>query len=98
VVEEFASGAVVHDHVELVLVLEGVVELDDEGMVVLLHDLLLKVGVHLVLVLFDEVLPDGLHSLHFVVKLAPYQLHFTLRPFSQHLYSVEIVVGYFPLV
>jgi len=70
VLKEFSSRTLINHHLKFVLVLKSLVEFDDEGVLVLLHDLFLKVSMDLMPILFDKILSYRFHSIEFVVDVA----------------------------
>jgi len=72
VLEEFPTRTLIHHHLEFVLILERLLQLYDERVVVLLHYLFFKVGVHFVFVLLDEIFSNGLHRIQFIIDFAMY--------------------------
>ena len=82
---------VVHDHVQVLLVLEGKVELDDPLGVGVRHDVPLLPEEGRVGPLDHLVLAEELHGEHLLGVLVPDQLHLAKGPPPDDLDQVEVV-------
>ncbi len=82
--EELAAGTVLQYEVEFVLILEALLEFDEERVLQLAEDGLLRHYV-LLLVLLDHVLLlQHLHRVHLLVAQATHQQHLRVRPLPYH--------------
>mmetsp|Transcript_51914 Transcript_51914/g.110318 ORF Transcript_51914/g.110318 Transcript_51914/m.110318 type:complete len:289 (-) Transcript_51914:16-882(-) len=90
-VEQLTAWAELHDHVELLGGLEGVVEGDDEGVGDGFQDTSLGLRV-LHLVSFDDVLlAQHLHRVDFASAHMLHKHHLSIGPLAQDLHELEIV-------
>lgn len=81
---------IVHDHVQVVLVLEGKVQLYDPVRVSMRHNVALLPEARRVRALDHLALGQPLHRIHLPVALVPHQLHLAERTAANHFDQTEV--------
>ena len=90
--EELASSHVVQDHVELVIGLKGVDEVDKEGVLNVLEDVTLGGGVEELVALDECGLAESLHGIERVVStLFLHEHDLSERSLAEDLQELEVV-------
>lgn len=93
VAEQLTSLDKLHEEVDTELVLEDVFHVDEERMVNLTQDILLKLNVLHLLVLQNDVLSDAFHGVELASCCVLYKEHFAKGALADHLADLEIFQG-----
>lgn len=89
--EKFASCAVLDDKDKKLVGFKSILHLDEEGMGGILHDIPLIHDDVLLLVLYDHLLVDHLHSVELPVLLEPAQEHLRKPSRPNQLQHLEVL-------
>jgi hypothetical protein len=82
--EELSAGTVLEDEVEFGLVLEGGVDLDEEGVVDFGEDVAFRHDSLALLLLLDVLFLHGLEGVELPVRPLPHQHHLRVRALPDH--------------
>mmetsp|Transcript_13876 Transcript_13876/g.21589 ORF Transcript_13876/g.21589 Transcript_13876/m.21589 type:complete len:236 (+) Transcript_13876:760-1467(+) len=92
--EELTTVDVIHDEIEFVGSLEGVMEIHKERMNQLLQHILFGLGVVGFVSFHNVLLIKDLHSVHCILALPLYQQHLSKATLSNNLQLIKVILGH----
>lgn len=83
--KQFTALDEFHDEVDAEIILKDILHVNDEGMIHLKQDILLKLYVFELFILHDDILPDALHGKYLLSLLVLHKIYFSEGALANHL-------------
>lgn len=89
--EQLASLDKLHYEVYAEIILEHILHVDDKRMINRVQDILLKLDVFKLLIVYNYILSDAFHGKNFFVKHVLNEIHFTKGSFANHFKDLKVL-------
>lgn len=89
--EQFTALDELHDEINAEVILEDVLHVNDERVINLKKDVLLKLNVFELLILYNYILSDALHGKYLLVLLILHQVNFSKGALANHLQDHKVL-------
>lgn len=89
--EQLAPLDELHDEVYAEIILEHILHVDYKRMVNCVQDILLKLDVFKLLIIYNYILPDAFHGKYFFIKHVLNEVDFAKGTFANHFKNLEVL-------